>query len=302
MESNQPLRRSARAASQKPEEPKAAAIKAAIAKTSTAKGDKTTKPLGRTSSRSNKRAASPDSPPQPAKRARSRAAKSDTEESTKLPSKKTQATTTAKRPTTNGLAPIQEQKPYFNLLPTPIDHPRPHANQLFCWGAGNFGQLGWGPRHLGEFNVPKRNLWFEKKKEEGVFGGIGAGLEAIAAGGLHTLFLDEKGTVSSISVRPNPTSADMISFGKVWSCGVNDDAALGRITNDVPDPDNPGKFLDVDNLTAIPHPLQSLVDEKFRAVRIAAGDNISAAISDQGELRVWGSFRVRTLFSIAHIP
>lgn len=81
---------------------------------------------------------------------------------------------------------------------------------------------------------------------------------------------------------------------QIWTCGVNDDAALGRVTKDVPDPENPGKFMNIDILTTIPHPLQTLVDDKFRAVSIAAGDSICAAISDQGELRVWGSFRVST--------
>jgi len=77
---------------------------------------------------------------------------------------------------------------------------------------------------------------------------------------------------------------------------VNDDAALGRITQDVPDPNNPGAFLNVDDLTSIPHPLQTLVDEGFRAVKVVAGDSICAAVSDKGELRVWGSFRVRHHF------
>ncbi|KAH7890593.1 hypothetical protein F5I97DRAFT_1826689 [Phlebopus sp. FC_14] len=88
---------------------------------------------------------------------------------------------------------------------------------------------------------PRRNPWVETKIGEGVFGSGGAGLEAIAAGGMHTLFIDEKGTV--------------------WSCGVNDDAALGRLTEDVTDPNEPGSYTDVDILTAFPHPLQSLVDE-----------------------------------------
>ena len=83
---------------------------------------------------------------------------------------------------------------------------------------------------------------------------------------------------------------------KVWSCGVNDDAALGRITKDVPDPNNPGSFLDIDDLTSVPHPIQTLLDENFRAVRVAAGDSVSAAISAEGELRVWGSFRVSLSF------
>ena len=73
---------------------------------------------------------------------------------------------------------------------------------------------------------------------------------------------------------------------------MNDDAALGRITKDVPDPNNTGQFLNADLLTTIPHPLQTLVDDGFRALKVAAGDSISAAIGTEGELRVWGSFRV----------
>jgi alpha-tubulin suppressor-like RCC1 family protein len=76
---------------------------------------------------------------------------------------------------------------------------------------------------------------------------------------------------------------------------VNDDAALGRITKDVPDPNNPSQFLNADLLTTIPQPLQTLVDDGFRALKVAAGDSISAAISTEGELRVWGSFRVRSI-------
>lgn len=78
---------------------------------------------------------------------------------------------------------------------------------------------------------------------------------------------------------------------------MNDDAALGRVTKDVPDPNNPGSFIDIDTITSYPYPLQSLVDENFRAVRIAAGDSVSAAISSDGDIRVWGSFRVSAFFS-----
>jgi regulator of chromosome condensation len=73
---------------------------------------------------------------------------------------------------------------------------------------------------------------------------------------------------------------------------VNDEAALGRITQGVTDPENPGSFLDADDLTSFPHPIATLVDENFRTVKVTAGDNHSTALSDQGELRVWGSFRV----------
>ena len=63
----------------------------------------------------------------------------------------------------------------------------------------------------------------------------------------------------------------------------------------MPDPQNDKESIEVDELTGTPNtvpvPIQSLVDEGFRAVKVVAGDSISAAISDQGELRVWGTFR-----------
>ncbi|KAF5387661.1 hypothetical protein D9615_000590 [Tricholomella constricta] len=167
--------------------------------------------------------------------------------------------------------PVPQLKPYYNPLPAPPEPKRPGL-QLFVWGAGNFGQFGMGPDVLGELDKPKRNQWIEEQIEEGTFGEVGAGIESVVAGGLHTLFIDEKGTV--------------------WTCGVNDDAALGRVTHNVSDPENPNSFLDVDELTSVPHPLKSLVDENFRAVQVASGDSICAALSKDGDLRVWGSFRV----------
>lgn len=66
---------------------------------------------------------------------------------------------------------------------------------MFAWGTGNFGQIGMGPDVLDELSKPRRNPWVEEQIEKGTFGGEGAGLESVAAGGLHTLFTDEKGTV-----------------------------------------------------------------------------------------------------------
>jgi alpha-tubulin suppressor-like RCC1 family protein len=82
----------------------------------------------------------------------------------------------------------------------------------------------------------------------------------------------------------------------VWSCGVNDEGCLGRLTENVPNPSNPKEFLDSDELSVTPYPIQSLLDENFRAVKVAAGDSISAAISSEGDLRIWGSFRVGFIF------
>ena len=78
----------------------------------------------------------------------------------------------------------------------------------------------------------------------------------------------------------------------MWSFGINDEATLGRETEHVPDPLNPGDFLSSGDLEATPYPVKGLLDENFRAVKIVAGDSVSAAISSDGQLRVWGSFKV----------
>ena len=85
-------------------------------------------------------------------------------------------------------------KPYLNPLPTPPEPTRPGL-QLFAWGAGNFGQFGMGVDLLGELDKPKKHAWVEKQIASGAFGSEGAGLEAVAGGGMHSLFIDESGTV-----------------------------------------------------------------------------------------------------------
>lgn len=44
--------------------------------------------------------------------------------------------------------------------------------------------------------------------------------------------------------------------------------------------------------------VEGLEQEDFNAVRVAAADSVSLAISDNGELRCWGSFRVRLVLSL----
>ena len=80
--------------------------------------------------------------------------------------------------------------------------------------------------------------------------------------------------------------------GRIRSWGINDNACLGRITSDVPDPENPGKVIDNEVLETVPTVIESLEREEFRAVSVAAGDSVSVAVSDKGEIRAWGSFRV----------
>ncbi|WVR09387.1 hypothetical protein IAU60_006454 [Kwoniella sp. DSM 27419] len=162
----------------------------------------------------------------------------------------------------------------INRIPEVPAPASPH-NALFVWGTGDMGQFGLGPDELDEIPRPKLHSWFEEQIEDGKLSRNGkegsGGLEAVACGGMHTLAIDEAGRVRS------------------W--GINDNAALGRKTSDVPDPANPGSSIPNEDLETYPYVVESLEKEGFRAVRVAAGDSVSVAISDKGELRAWGSFR-----------
>ncbi|KAK4700239.1 regulator of chromosome condensation, partial [Phenoliferia sp. Uapishka_3] len=152
-------------------------------------------------------------------------------------------------------------------LPKPTEGPR----RAFVFGNGDFGQHGLGvdEKVLCEIKRPRPQAWFEGKieeKAEGWEGGI-AGLEC---GGMHTLALD--------------------GLGRVWSWGINDNAALGRNTAEIPETETSPK-VESEELETSPMLVEGLQEEGFKAVRIAAGDSVSLAISDLGEVRCWGSFR-----------
>ncbi len=83
-----------------------------------------------------------------------------------------------------------------NPLPLAPTHERP-SWQVFCWGAGDSGQLGMGADVLAvNLAKPRRNQYMETVAAGGAFGGPEAGIESVAAGALHSVFVDEKGTVS----------------------------------------------------------------------------------------------------------
>lgn len=75
---------------------------------------------------------------------------------------------------------------------------------------------------------------------------------------------------------------------------INDNAALGRVTSK---PD-----VTSEELEATPMQVEQLGSDRepFNAVRVAAGDSVSLAISDRGELRAWGSFRVSPRLGRSH--
>lgn len=168
----------------------------------------------------------------------------------------------------------------------PLAQPDPQELSVFVWGTGDNGQFGTGADDLDEKPRPQLNNWyvpdtlssltcrFEERRNEGKLGaGPGkGGLETVAAGGMHNLGIDE--------------------LGQVRSWGINDGAALGRITADVPDPSDPKKTVPFEELECQPLVVEALKNDGFRAVKVAAGDSVSIALNDKGDLRAWGSFRV----------
>jgi len=95
-----------------------------------------------------------------------------------------------------------ETEPPINAVPEFPAKMVPPA-QIFVWGTGNFGQFGMGPSFLDELSKPTRNTWVEEKITQGVFGsGPGSGIVGVVAGGLHSLFIDENGTVCSFLCVP----------------------------------------------------------------------------------------------------
>ena len=159
-------------------------------------------------------------PPQP------KLSASDTSESPPPSLKRARSTATLKEVNglngaTKAINKIQKAPTIADVLPLPKKHRKtpsetepPPINavpefpakmvppgQIFVWGTGNFGQFGMGPSYLDELSKPTRNTWVEEKMSQGVFGpGPGSGIVGVAGGGLHSLFIDENGTVCSFLV------------------------------------------------------------------------------------------------------
>ncbi|GAA6033958.1 hypothetical protein JCM8097_000428 [Rhodosporidiobolus ruineniae] len=147
-------------------------------------------------------------------------------------------------------------------LPAPEVAPR----ALFIFGTGDMGQFGLGVEVLDEIKRPRRHAAFQKKIDEGEEGWNG-GVADIICGGMHTLAVDGE--------------------GKVWSWGINDNAALGRVT------DEKSTGIESEELESNPFPVENLDTPRapFKTVKVAAGDSVSLAVSDYGEIKAWGSFR-----------
>ncbi|MBW0524459.1 hypothetical protein O181_064174, partial [Austropuccinia psidii MF-1] len=136
------------------------------------------------------------------------------------------------------------------------------------FGAGDMGQMGQGPDKLDDIRKPVLHPLIEELKLKGQM----SQPQHLAGGGMHTLLVDDD--------------------GQIWSWGINDNAALGRKTEGI-------EGVEQEELESRPMLVSALNPQSnpdsgshpFKAARVSAGDSVSVAISDQGELVAWGSFR-----------
>ncbi|EDO33245.1 predicted protein [Nematostella vectensis] len=119
------------------------------------------------------------------------------------------------------------------------------SGQALTLGQGDVGQLGLGPDTL------------ERKKPAVPIDLEGVPIVQVESGGMHTVALSKD--------------------GKVYTWGCNDDGALGRETTSEGEEEfQPG--------------VVSMPDD-VNIVMVSAGDSHTAALSDQGTVYAWGTYR-----------
>lgn len=153
-------------------------------------------------------------------------------------------------------------RPVFNTLKTDLSD-RPSL-QTFVFGTGSMGELGLGPDSKSKtVKRPRLNPLLEHLN-----------VVDVAVGGMH--------------------AAALTKDGELYTWGVNDHGALGRDTawdGGVVDAD---AAEDSDSEAESLNPKESTptkIDGPQRFVKVAASDNITVAIDQEGHIWAWGTFR-----------
>jgi len=160
--------------------------------------------------------------------------------------------------------------------PTPIPNDAPTTGSklnVYVFGSGSMGELGLGPQSS-QRNVKRPRLNTNLLPES-------VGVVDIAVGGMHCAAIDCE--------------------GRVWTWGVNDQGVLGRDTTWSPEEDVEMDSDDGEEDDDQLNPKESvpgLVEgfpEGTVISKIACGDSITVAVTSQGQVYAWGTFRVTTL-------
>lgn len=148
--------------------------------------------------------------------------------------------------------------------------PRPDVTaNVYVFGKGEMAELGLGPAaNARVVKRPRINHFLLPDK---------VGVVQMACGGMHSLALTKN--------------------GKVYSWGVNDQGALGRDTKweapakDADASDSEDEDVDINPKESTPGLVEGF-PEGINIVQVAAGDSISVAVTNEGFVYAWGTFRV----------
>ena len=147
--------------------------------------------------------------------------------------------------------------------------------QIFAFGDGSSGQLGLGTEKCMEVKRPRFNRFLDPAS---------VGVIGIAAGGMH----------GAVHTHDN----------KIFTWGVNDNGALGRDTtwdggmreidgNEDSDSDSEASGSALNPLEATPTAIsKESFPQGIKFVQIVASDSATFALTDQGLVYGWGTFRV----------
>lgn len=151
---------------------------------------------------------------------------------------------------------------------------KPIANKtvldVFVWGSGSMCELGLGPdAKTKEVKRPRLNPFLGKED---------VGIVDFAVGGMHVLALDKD--------------------NNVWSWGTNDSAVLGRETTQTGDKglkdmdadDDDDEDGDLNEFESTPGKVEGLPKDA-KIVKLAASDNLSVVLLENGHVWAWGTFR-----------
>lgn len=164
----------------------------------------------------------------------------------------------------------------YSKLPDLNSRPQGRVEKLdvFVWGTGSMCELGLGPEaKTKEVKRPRLNPFLTEEKL-----GNGVRIVDFVAGGMHTLALDSK--------------------NRLWSWGTNDSAVLGRDTSNakevlknVEESSSDDEDGDLNEAESTPGLVEKLPKNSKKIVQLAATDNASAILYDDGQVYAWGCFR-----------
>lgn len=198
-------------------------------------------------------------------RASTRVAKRTKAESLQIPfarpSRKLKAASLSNRHAAQTSRPVL--LPVLNQAPTKV-------LAVLVFGNGDAGELGLGPTEQ-EASRPRLNPFLDPNSPSALQ------IVQLDCGGMHTIALTKD--------------------SKIVTWGVNDNGALGRMTDwegvlrDIDENSEEDGELNPLEATPTPIPTHSFLPEtKF--VQVAAGDSCSLALTDTGFVYGWGTFKV----------